>query len=130
MNRVLFIDPIELKPHEQIRFTRVLLVFAKIVLTGRFTTPLLIDSETKTILDGHHRCWVAKMLGLKRIPCYCVNYLEEQSIRVHSRRSNILVNKDDVLRIATSGKVFPHKTTRHEYEIPTFVPVPLNQLWI
>jgi hypothetical protein len=130
MNRVLFINPIELKPHEQIRFSRVLLVFAKIVLTGRFITPLLIDLETKTILDGHHRCWVAKMLRLKRIPCYCVNYIEEQSIRVHSRRSNILVNKDDVLRIATSGKVFPYKTTRHEYEIPTFVPVPLNQLWI
>jgi len=130
MNKILFIHPVELKPHEQVRLSRVLLVLAKIVLTGKFTTPLLIDLNTKTILDGHHRCHVAKMLGLKRIPCYCVDYLKEESIRIHPRRSDISVRKDDALRIATSGKIFPHKTTRHKYKMPTFVPVPLNQLWI
>lgn len=128
MNNIFLIDPAELKPHEQIRISRALWVFIEILFVGRFTKPILIDADTKTILDGHHRCWIAKKLGLKSIPCYCINYLEEHSIKVYPRRSDIPVSKSDVIRMATSGKVFPHKTTRHEYKMPTFVPISLTQL--
>lgn len=128
MNNIVLINPAELKPHEQIRLTRALWIFAKIIISGGFTKPLLIDSRTKTILDGHHRCWIAKKLGFKRIPCYCIDYLDEQEIRVHPRRSDIPVSKSEVINMALSGKVFPHKTTRHEYNVPIFEPLSLNQL--
>jgi uncharacterized protein (DUF1015 family) len=99
------------------------------ILSGRFKVPLLIDSRTKTILDGHHRCYAANRLRLKNIPCHEVDYLKDESVQVHPRKSDIPVDKKKVIEMALSPKVFPHKTTRHEYDAPEFNSLPLNELW-
>ncbi len=127
MDNILLINPYELKPHERVNPTRILSLFVQIIISGKFTQPLLIDKETKTILDGHHRCWIAKKLGLKKVPCYCLNYLEEKSIQVSSRRLNISINKNRILDMAHSGNLFPNKTTKHEYK-SIFVNFKLSQL--
>jgi len=118
----------ELKPHEEVRILRVLLIIAKMYFSKNFSIPLLVDSRTRTILDGHHRFWAAKILNLKRIPCYCVDYLYDNSIVVHTRRLEIEVNKITVLSTALDNKVLPYKTTRHEYAAPAFNPLPLYHL--
>ncbi|MFA5936620.1 MAG: ParB N-terminal domain-containing protein [Candidatus Paceibacterota bacterium] len=130
MNNIKLVNPFELKAHEKTRFTHVLLVFAKIIFRGKLKNRLLIDEKTKTILNGHHRCWTAKKIGLKRVPCYCVDYLNDESIKVYPRRSNIPVNKSIVINMALSGKVFPYKTTHHKYTTPKFDGISLYQLWI
>lgn len=118
----------KLRPHEEVRFLRVLWIIIQILVSKDFSKPILIDSKTKTILDGHHRFWAAKILGLKRIPCYCVDYLYDNSVLVHARRPEIKVNKKTVINTAMSNKVLPYKTTRHEYTAPAFSPLPLYQL--
>ena len=92
-NDIVLISPHELIAHEKVKIRHALYILLKMIFSGRFKVPLLIDAETKTILDGHHRCYVANRLGLKHIPCYLVNYLKDQSIKVHARRSDTPVDK-------------------------------------
>ena len=97
--------------------------------TGQFPQPVLIDTNTRVILDGHHRWWAGQELGCARIPCYGVDYLEDESIRVQSRRPELTVSKEAVIDMGLSGKTYPIKTTRHIYAMPEFPdPVPLKKL--
>jgi L-serine kinase (ADP) len=126
---ITFVDIHELIPHEKVSFRRVALVFIEMVLFRQFKTPLLIDSKTKTILDGHHRSYVAHRLGFKKVPCFCIDYLKDESIQVSSRRPDIFVDKREVIHMALSEKVFPEKTTKHIYKMPFFDPITINELW-
>ncbi|HEY4513605.1 MAG TPA: ParB N-terminal domain-containing protein [Candidatus Paceibacterota bacterium] len=126
---IILISPHELIAHEKVKISHALYLLLKMVFSSRFKVPLVVDSETKTILDGHHRCYVANRLGLKNIPCYLVNYMKDKSIKVHARRSDIPVDKKKVIEMALSAKVFPYKTTKHEYETPKFNSLPLSELW-
>ena len=126
---IVLINPHELIAHEKVKIRHALYMLLKMIFSGRFKVPLLIDSETKTILDGHHRCYAANRLRLKHIPCYLVNYMNDQSIKVSAIRSDTPVDKEKVIEMALSARVFPHKTTRHEYKIPRFDSLPLNDLW-
>ena len=129
MTEIIFVNPRELIPHERVSLTHAAYIFLQMILFRRFNTPLLIDAKTKTILDGHHRSYVAHRLGLKRVPCYCIDYVADPSIKVFSRRPDVFVDKREVIKMALSAKVFPQKTTRHEYKIPEFQPFMINELW-
>lgn len=129
MNEIIFVNPRELIPHERVSLAHAGYILLQMIVFRRFDTPLLIDEKTKTILDGHHRSYVAHRLGFKSVPCYCIDYLTDERIQVYSRRSDIIITKKDVINMALSEKVFPHKTTRHEYKIPEFQPFIINELW-
>ncbi len=96
---------------------------------GSFYPPVLIDDTTRVILDGHHRWHASSVLGLARLPCYAVDYLHEDAIRVITRRTEIAVSKNDVIAMALGGRIYPYKTTRHVYDLPeSLEPVPLDRL--
>lgn len=123
------IAPGQLVPHEEVDGARVQSLAAEIRAAGAFYPPVLIDATTRVILDGHHRWHAAALLGLRVMPCYCVDYLHDPVIRVMSRRSDVEVSKESVISIALAGRVYPHKTTRHMYDLPEWVePVPLARL--
>ncbi|MBT9168652.1 MAG: hypothetical protein DDT19_02000 [Syntrophomonadaceae bacterium] len=127
-NQIALIDPRILRPHEKVNYFRLFWLLIKISSDGAFTRPLLVDSESKTILDGHHRCLVAKILGLKRVPCWCIQYLQTNAISVEPRRADISVSKKEIVERARLGNLYPHKTTRHIYTAPNFASFPLHQL--
>ena len=127
-NEIIFINPRDLTFHERVNLRRAAWIFLKMIFSGRFDAPILVDAKTKIILDGHHRCYAANRLGLSKVPCYIINYLENGSVKVHPRRPEIFVDKGEVVRMALSEGVFPHKTTRHEYKIPNFEPFALSEL--
>ncbi len=129
MNEIILVDTRELIAHEKVRIRHALYLVLAMLISGRFNAPLLIDSKTKVVLDGHHRCYAAHRLGLKRIPCYPVDYLTDDSIRVYSWQTGLPVEKKEVIKMALSPGVFPHKTTRHEYNVPDFQPIKLKELW-
>ena len=117
---IIFVNPRELLWHERVRLRHAVWILLKMIFFRRFDAPILIDAKTKTILDGHHRSYAANRLGLARVPCYGINYLEDESIQVYGRRPEIFVDKKEVLRVALSHNIFPHKTTRHVYQVPAF----------
>ncbi len=124
----LLIDPHLLNPHEKIDPFRAFLLLAKIAMDGKFIVPILIDVRSNTILDGHHRHWAAKVLGLKRIPCWPVDYLRDGSVLVSPRRARISVGKEEIIKRALEGNVYPYKTTRHNYIVPQARPFTLSEL--
>jgi L-serine kinase (ADP) len=123
------ITPQALLPHEEVDAARVESLVAEIRAAGAFYPPLLVDRETRVILDGHHRWTAASQLGFDVLPCYVVAYFDDVTIRVMSRRPEIDVTKESVIATALDGRIYPHKTTRHMYDLPEWIePVALARL--
>ena len=74
MAKAYFIDNQKLKPHEQTRKNYLVKLTRQIENDGLIKKPILVDRKTKIILDGHHRCGAAKLLGWPRVPARLVNY--------------------------------------------------------
>lgn len=104
-----------LRPHERVRYMNVLIVLWSVWRTGTFTHPILVDRESGTILDGHHRYFACRLLGCSRVPCYVTDYHTDTRITVGSWRPDYVVTKELVTQYAQSGKLMPHKTSRHFY---------------
>ena len=108
--------PLELlRPHEEIIIKK---VKKKKKMTHRwnaYTKPLLLDRNTGTILDGHHRYEVAQRLKLKCVPCVMIDYLNDDSIEldIWPNCGRETITKQDVIESALSGELFSPKTSRH-----------------
>ncbi len=99
----------ELKQHEEIDNGHFQLLFNEII-KNRYVEPILVEESSKVILDGHHRYNVMKKLGLSEIPARLVDYAD---VEVHSRRPEVEVTKEEVIRRGLTGELFPPKTSRH-----------------
>ena len=124
--------PLEvLRPHEQTILKKVNQLERITIRWNAYTKPLLVDRESGTILDGHHRFEIAKRFDLQCLPCVLVNYILDDSISVilwpGSDRKEI--SKSDVLEAASSGKLLSPKTSRHllSDDLPP-ISVPLSRL--
>jgi L-serine kinase (ADP) len=123
------IAPGDLRPHEDVDPERVALLVDEMRAADVFYPPILIDDATGVILDGHHRWRASIELGLRVLPCYCVDYLHDDLVRIMSRRDDVAVDKPGVIATALRGAVYPRKTTRHMYDLPeTIEPIPLARL--
>lgn len=124
------IAPGELIPHEEVDAGRVTSLVGEIRAAGAFYPPALVDAVTLVILDGHHRWHASVQLGLRVMPCYCVDYLGDPVIRVMSRRPGLDISKEAIIATALAGRTYPHKTTRHMYDLPEWIePVALGLLF-
>jgi len=129
MNEVSFLDPNQLHAHEEVDPERVERI--ETLLRGRahFFPPLLVDGGSNVILDGHHRYEASKRLGCVRIPCYVIDYVNDEDVVLESWRADMSFSKQEVIDKGRSGELFPIKTTRHLYKLPDGIePVPLARL--
>tara|TARA_B110000444_G_scaffold76027_1_gene71675 strand:- start:770 stop:1264 length:495 start_codon:yes stop_codon:yes gene_type:complete len=117
-----------LKPHEAVKPRNKKKLLDMTRRWGGYTKPLIVDSNTGAILDGHHRHAIAIELGLNRVPVLCVDYLGNEGISVDVWPSCGLetLSKEDVISMSLSGDVFPPKTSRHtlaDDTPPIFIPL-------
>ena len=119
---IVLIQISELLPHEEIKQKKLRKLIDLVKKRGGLYEPILVDRETKTLLDGHHRYNTALHLGLKFIPGIEVDYLEDKSIQVESwpGKEEMKITKESVLSMAKSGNLFPPKTSKHSisFEYP------------
>ncbi len=101
-----------LHEHEQIESERLRQIRDEIQREGKLRHPILVDKRFFVILDGHHRFRAYKELGFETIPCLLVDY-QSEIVSVRPRRPDIAVSKDEVIRRALEGRLFPPKTTQH-----------------
>ena len=113
MVKIYFIDNQKLKPHEQTRKNYLVKLTRQIKNDGLIKKPILVDRQTKIILDGHHRSDAAKLLGWRRVPVRLVNY-QSPKITVSSWRKNVTVTKVKVINAGLSGKLLLPKTSKHQ----------------
>ena len=60
-----------------------------------FTQPIIVQGETRTIVDGEHRWMAARQLGYKEIPVVLVNMTPEQ-MRIATLRHNRARGSEDI----------------------------------
>ena len=70
---------------------------------------IIICSESKMIIDGHHRYFALKELGLEKIPVTMINYFSDKIIT----DKNDSLMKNDIIENALSGKLYEPKSTKH-----------------
>ena len=59
-----------LKEHEMVREGHLKELIKEIAKDGYISDPIIVDINTKIILDGHHRFNAIKFLGLALAPVY------------------------------------------------------------
>lgn len=64
------IDNRLIKPHETIRLHHAYKILAAIKKDGVVQQPLIVEKNTMILLDGHHRFYAIKELGLSKSPVY------------------------------------------------------------
>ena len=106
-----------LKPHEEVKPRNTDTLHEMTLRWSAYTKPLLVDRETGTILDGHHRYHVGLRIGLSRLPVIKVDYLSDDSIELDIWPASKLesLTKQEVIEMALSDSVFPPKTSRHRF---------------
>ena len=108
--------PVEwLKPHEEIKVKNRDKLLEMTKRWRGFTKPMLVDSTTGAILDGHHRHSVAVSLELKRVPAILIDYLNDEEIKVDVWPGCGLdsITKQQVIDMSLSDNLFPPKTSKH-----------------
>lgn len=105
-----------LREHERVDFNRLEELREEIASDGVLKKPILVDKNTLTILDGHHRLNALRRLGLSKIPVVLVDY-NDSHIVVRKWGTDEILNKEEILRVARCGKLFPSKTTQHFFNM-------------
>ena len=67
----------DLVPHEGTEYLRVKRLVRSIQELRAVLKPVIIDSRTKLIIDGHHRVAALKVLGAKYVPAIVIDYRTE-----------------------------------------------------
>ena len=128
---VVIVDVKWLKPHEEIKTKARDKLLDMTKRWGGFTKPVLVDSITGSLLDGHHRLSVAKELGLSKIPAICLDYLSSDEIILELWPNNTYesITKSMVIEMCESNDLVPPKTTKHTtiFDLPPIL-VSLDEL--
>lgn len=106
------VDASALLAHEEVEEDRLQELAQEIQIAGELREPVLVDRRTMVILDGHHRVKVLRSLGCSVIPAYLVDY-QDSSIQVKTRRPDIAVDKEEVVKRGLEGSPFPPRTSLH-----------------
>ncbi|KMO14230.1 ParB N-terminal domain-containing protein [Methylobacterium platani] len=116
MSPLSLLPPLALRPTEETDPGRIGEVIALILDAQAWTQPICVERDTLAVLDGHHRLAAAIQLGLARVPVRTYDYA---AVPLASWRPEVAPTRDEVLRRALAGRLYPPKTTRH-----TFAPAP------
>ncbi len=114
--RITYVEVSKLREHEETLQDRVAELCKALSETKIMNCPILVDSKTNTILDGHHRCKAARECGMSTVPCLLVDYLSDENISVCSWRKGESICKEMVIEAARTGTLFSPKTSRHVFQ--------------
>ena len=101
----------KLRGHEMIETDNVQRVLKSFKDTGILNNPIIADKDSLVIIDGHHRLAAAKIMELKKLPVFVVDYFSE-NVKMKPRKK-IPVKKEDVINRGLKNDPFPPKTTKH-----------------
>lgn len=108
------IDIDELLPHEDVIIKRKKKLVEYLKSGDSIIIPSIICCKNSLmIIDGHHRYFALKELGLSKIAVTLIDY-HSKNIRTNDI-SYLQVDKNDLIQAAKSkSKLFPPKTTKHQ----------------
>ncbi len=101
----------ELKGHEMPKKSRVEELKSDMRRRRVLVKPIVVDRNTRVILDGHCRCVALKKLGCSKVAVRFVDYTSG-SIHVEKWDGGEMT-KDEVLKAGLSGRLMKPKTSKH-----------------
>ena len=125
---ITLVDLKRVLPTEEVNPDFVDTLAAGIAASGVWTHPLLVESDSLAVLDGHHRLAAAKRIGLRSVPALSVSYSDPR-VHVESWRPGPARTPAEIIARARAGRLLPYKSTRHvtDFVIPQ-VRVPIQAL--
>lgn len=109
------VDVAWLRAHEEHVEDRIRELMDRFRRAGRVDYAVVADRATGTVIDGHHRLETLRRLGAKLVPVVLVDYADD-AIGVRAwRPDEPAPTKDEVVRRAATGELYPPKTTRHDF---------------
>lgn len=76
--------------------------------------PLPIERGTGLVMDGNHRLFAARLLGLSHLPCVLLNY-DDPRVSVKHWHNGEAFDPQLLHSQLGAGKLLPYKTTRHAF---------------
>lgn len=117
-----------LREHERILPAKVRALRSELRRSGVFVDPIWVARGTGVILNGHHRFAALKALGAVRIPAWVVEY-DSDIVSLDRWSPGPPITKEEVVRHARDGTLFPPRTTRHRFSVNLpHQPTPLADL--
>lgn len=118
----------QLKAHEEVDPHKVERIAREIRSSGLVEEPVWVARGEGVILNGHHRVAALASLGARRVPAWVLNY-SDPAVHLDRWGPGPPISKEEVLRRARQGPLFPPKTSRHSLavELPRR-PTPLSEL--
>lgn len=106
----------QLRPSEKIDIEAARILATKIDENGWWTQPILVEKRHSVIMDGHHRYFCARALGLSFVPCVLLSY-EDPNLQVSYWSDASPVAVDRIIQAGLSGDLMSYKTTRHQLQV-------------
>lgn len=96
--------------------------------TRRWIVPIVLEKNSLSVMDGHHRLAAARLIGLRLVPSLLLEYTV---VHVVSSREGYVVTPDAIIERAVSHNLYPVKTTKHVFPFRIQnCNVPLKKCWI
>jgi hypothetical protein len=115
---VVAVRPIEFfRPSEEVDAMHVRRLADEVLRSGTWLAPLPVEAGTGLVMDGNHRLHVARLLGLRRLPCVLLRY-GDRRLRVRCWKTGRPFSTDELNELAALAEVLPYKTTRHSFDPP------------
>lgn len=105
------------KPSECVDEARVRELAECIRREGCWLQPMPVEGVTGLVMDGNHRLTVARLLGLKCLPCVPLSY-DDPRVGVACWRSGRPFDRRDIFAVLDRQCPLPFKSTRHRFEPP------------
>lgn len=123
--KIFFIDIEKLKPHEKISEKRLAKLNYQLTRERYLKKPLIVENKNYIILDGHHRFHILKNMGLKKVPCYLVDY-NKITVVARRKRFKYVDLKKLVYQKVEKGELLPYKTTKHLVKFESDIKFDMN----
>ena len=109
----------DLKAHEMVNEDAAEELYQYLVSLGnnKFIPTVIVDSQTNTIIDGHHRIHALKKLGVHSVDVlYILDYIQQDFIFTNHYSTDDThddVTKEEVVSRASLQHLFTPKSTKH-----------------
>ena len=113
MTHITLVSIARLRDHQKTDPDRVGEVVSRLLRSGQWTDPILIEKEHQVVLVGHHRLAAAMELKLSHLPVIGFDYT---MVKPEARRTGLDVSRREIIRRALSRDLYPPKSTRHIFE--------------
>lgn len=101
---------------------------SSIIQQRSWCLPLPVERDSGLVMDGNHRLFAARLLGLSHVPCVLLDYGDSR-VSVRHWADGRAFDLQWLYQVVAAGRLLPYKTTRHAFApaLPS-INVPLVEL--